>query len=76
MIRVALPTDDNTCVKAYNPAKTGEVVGVYDDYWQAGNQLGLHPNAVRNCCGRKGRSYSVRLNMEVALRLSKKEQTA
>ena len=59
--------DDNTCVKAYDP-ETKTLVGVYKNYRDASNKLGIYPSAVKNACDRRGRSFSRTFNKELALR--------
>lgn len=61
--------DDSTVVKVFNP-QTQTVIGTYDNYQQAGNNLHILPRDVMRHCGSKKRIYSSRHNMEVAVRLS------
>ena len=59
----------DTCVKAYDP-DTKAIVGTYNNYRDASNKLGINASAIRNACGRRGRSFSRVFNKELALRLA------
>jgi hypothetical protein len=62
---------EDTCIKAYNP-DTRELLGIYENYKDAGNKLGIIPSIVQKACSRKGKTYSSLLGIKVSLRLSRK----
>lgn len=72
-MKIGLFGYDDTCVMAYNP-DTKELVGIFDNYKDAGNKLGIISSIVQKTCSRKGKAYSETLKIRVSLRLSRKLQ--
>ncbi|HEY4062318.1 MAG TPA: hypothetical protein VGM30_10480 [Puia sp.] len=62
---------EDTCVKAYDPIHQ-QLVGIFDNYNDAGNKLGIVPSIVQKTCSRKGKAYSEILKIKVSIRLSRK----
>ncbi len=72
-MKVGLFGYEDTCVKAYNPV-TKQLIGMYDNYSDAGNKLGMVPSVVQKICSRKGCVFSMVLQMQICLRLSKRRK--
>jgi hypothetical protein len=63
---------DDECIKVYDPSKK-ECIAVYDNFAKAERALGLTCKMLRNAAKSKTRRFSPTLNIEVAIRVSKKQ---
>ena len=71
-MKISQFVEDNTCVKVYNP-KTKELIAVFDNYRKASDGLGLTYKVIQRRVANKERIFAPKFEIEVALRLGKKE---
>ncbi len=62
---------DNSCVKVYDP-EIKKLIGVYANYLNTANKLGISSSLVQHKCAKKTRVFSPTYGKEVACRLSRR----
>jgi hypothetical protein len=71
--RLDLYTNDNTCVKVYDPSQK-KLIGVYSTFRKASDKIGITEKILRGRAESKTRIYSEYYKMDVAIRHSALKQ--